>query len=180
MTPATYRRGGPKVAIRYALTDCTLGRLLLAGTDKGVCAVYLGDADAPLEAELAREFPAAVRTRDEDGLRDWFEVVVRHLNGPGPHLDLPLDVRATAFQWQVWQQLRAIPLGQTRTYRQIAEALGQPTAARAVARACATNPVSLVIPCHRVIRGDGGLGGYRWGLNRKQALLDQEKPTENS
>ncbi|HZY87854.1 MAG TPA: methylated-DNA--[protein]-cysteine S-methyltransferase, partial [Gemmataceae bacterium] len=118
--------------------------------------------------------PAAQRRR-EAGLREWLAELLAHLEGRRPHLELPLDVQATAFQWRVWQELRAIPYGSTRTYTQIAERLGQPTAARAVARACATNPVSVVIPCHRVVRGDGSLGGYRWGLARKQALLDQEK-----
>jgi AraC family transcriptional regulator of adaptative response/methylated-DNA-[protein]-cysteine methyltransferase len=175
MTPGTYRQGGKTATIRYTLTDCPLGRLLLAGTDKGVSAVYLGDSDQPLEAELKREFPAATLQRDDAGLKHWSDCVNEHLQGKLPHLDLPLDVRATAFQWSVWQQLRAIPRGATRTYRQIAEALGQPKAARAVARACATNPVSLIIPCHRVVRGDGHLGGYRWGIQRKQKLIDQEK-----
>jgi AraC family transcriptional regulator, regulatory protein of adaptative response / methylated-DNA-[protein]-cysteine methyltransferase len=174
MTPATYRRGGRHTSIRYTLADCPLGRLLLAGTDRGVCALYLGDRDGPLEAALAREFPAAERRR-EAGLGDWLAELLAHLEGRRPHLELPLDVQATAFQWRVWQELRAIPYGSTRTYTQIAERLGQPTAARAVARACATNPVSVVIPCHRVVRGDGSLGGYRWGLARKQALLDREK-----
>lgn len=175
MTPATYRNGGRLAAIRYTLTDCPLGRLLLAGTDKGVSAVYLGDEDALLEAELRREFPAATLARDDEGLAHWAELVRLHLEGEQPHLDLPLDVRATAFQRRVWQELQRIPRGQTRTYLEVAEALGQPTAARAVARACATNPVSVVVPCHRVVRGDGGLGGYRWGLGRKQKLLDKEK-----
>jgi AraC family transcriptional regulator of adaptative response/methylated-DNA-[protein]-cysteine methyltransferase len=175
MTPGAYRQGGKAVAVGYTLIDCPLGRLLLAGTDKGVCAVYLGDADEALERELKREFPAAALSRDDAGLLGWADAVRVYLQGSLPHLDLPLDVRATAFQWRVWQQLRAIPRGQTRTYRQVAEAMGQPTGARAVARACATNPVSVIIPCHRVIRGDGGLGGYRWGLDRKQKLLDKEK-----
>jgi AraC family transcriptional regulator of adaptative response/methylated-DNA-[protein]-cysteine methyltransferase len=177
MTPATYQRGGRAVQIRYTLTDCPLGRLLLAGTECGVCALYLGDDDAALEAALGREYPAAGRERDDDRLGAWVGELLQHLNGQQPHLELPLDVRATAFQWRVWQELRAIPYGSTRTYKEIAEALGQPTAARAVARACATNPVSVVIPCHRVVRGDGDLGGYRWGLERKRALLDQEKNT---
>lgn len=175
MTPAAYRNGGRLAAIRYTLTDCPLGRLLLAGTDQGVSAIYLGDRDDPLEEELRREFPAADLSRDDVGLEHWAELVRRHLEGRQPHLDLPLDVRATAFQRRVWQELQRIPLGQTRTYREVAEALGQPTAARAVARACATNPVSVVVPCHRVVRGDGGLGGYRWGLGRKKKLLDREK-----
>jgi AraC family transcriptional regulator of adaptative response/methylated-DNA-[protein]-cysteine methyltransferase len=175
MTPGLYRRGAPHTTIRYTLADCPLGRLLLAGTERGVCAVYLGDRDSPLEAELAREFHAALRTRDDEGLAEWAGAVRRHLAGQLPRLDLPLDVRATAFQWLVWQHLRTIPPGSTRTYREVAEALGQPTAARAVARACATNPVSILVPCHRVVRGDGGLGGYRWGLDRKEKLLQQEK-----
>ena len=174
MTPGTYRAGGQATAIRFTLTDCPLGRLLLAGTDRGVCAVYFGDEDKLLQAELQREFPAATRSRDDDGLADWAAQVRLMVEGEEPS-DLPLDVRATAFQWRVWEQLRAIPRGQTRTYRQVAEAMGRPTAARAVARACATNPVSVVIPCHRVVRGDGGLGGYRWGLARKQKLLNREK-----
>lgn len=177
MTPATYQRGGPATTICYTLADCPLGRLLLAGTERGICAVYLGDRDAPLEAELAREFPAAERQRDDAELNAWVNAIVNHLLGRQPHLELPLDVRATAFQWRVWQELRAIPYGSTRSYSDIARALGQPNAVRAVARACATNPVSVVIPCHRVVREDGSLGGYRWGLERKQALLDQEKGT---
>jgi AraC family transcriptional regulator of adaptative response/methylated-DNA-[protein]-cysteine methyltransferase len=175
MTPATYRHGGRDVAIRYTAADCPLGRLLLAATERGVCAVYLGDADVALEAELKREYPAARVARDDEGLRGWLGELLDHLGGEQPHLELPLDVRATAFQWRVWQELRAIPYGSTRTYREVAEALGRPTAARAVARACATNPVSVLIPCHRVVRGDGELGGYRWGLGRKQALLEREK-----
>jgi AraC family transcriptional regulator of adaptative response/methylated-DNA-[protein]-cysteine methyltransferase len=175
MTPGAYRAGGQSVTIRYTLVDCPLGRLLLAGTEKGVSAVYLGDADGPLADELKREFPAAALARDDEALAEWAGQVRRHLQGGLPHLDLPLDVRATAFQWRVWQQLQAIPRGQTRTYRQVAEALGQPTAARAVARACATNPVSILVPCHRVVRGDGGLGGYRWGLQRKKKLLEKER-----
>jgi AraC family transcriptional regulator of adaptative response/methylated-DNA-[protein]-cysteine methyltransferase len=180
MTPGTYQRGGRTMQIRYTLAACPLGRLLLAGTERGICAVYLGDSDDRLEAELSGEFPAAEVRRDDDGLYAWVCELVNHLSGQQPHLDLPLDVRATAFQWRVWQELRAIPYGSTRSYAEIARSLGQPTAARAVARACATNPVSIVIPCHRVVREDGGLGGYRWGLERKQALLDQEKKSKEN
>jgi len=172
MTPGAYRRGGHAASIRYTVADCPLGRMLLAATERGVCAIYFGDADDPLEAELAREFRAAGRTRDDEGLKAWATRAVAAMGGGAD--GLPLDVKATAFQWKVWEQLRAIPRGQTRTYREVAEALGRPTAARAVARACATNPVSLIVPCHRVVRGDGGLGGYRWGLHRKRALLDGE------
>jgi AraC family transcriptional regulator of adaptative response/methylated-DNA-[protein]-cysteine methyltransferase len=175
MTPGTYRHGGPATTIRYTIADCPLGRILLAGTERGICALYLGDSDAPLEAELRREFAAAVVERDDEELNAWVSMISKHLNGKQPHLDLPLDVRATAFQWRVWQELRKIPYGCTRSYSDIARALGEPTAVRAVARACATNPASVVIPCHRVLREDGSLGGYRWGLERKQSLLDREK-----
>jgi AraC family transcriptional regulator of adaptative response/methylated-DNA-[protein]-cysteine methyltransferase len=175
MTPATYRRGGRGMSIRYAVVDTPLGRLLLGATERGLSAVYLGDADAPLEAALRREYPEAEVVRDDAGLGGWLADLLEHLAGRRPHLELPLDVQATAFQRRVWQELQAIPYGATRTYREIAERIGRPTAARAVARACATNPVSVVVPCHRVVREDGGLGGYRWGLERKQKLLDQEK-----
>jgi AraC family transcriptional regulator of adaptative response/methylated-DNA-[protein]-cysteine methyltransferase len=177
MTPATYQHGGRAVTIRYLLTDSPLGRLLLAATERGVCAVCLGDRDADLEAALRREYPAATIARDDAELQAWAGELLEHLHGRQPHLDLPLDVRATAFQWRVWQALRAIPYGGTRTYSEIAEAVGNSKAARAVARACATNPAAVVIPCHRVVREDGGLGGYRWGLGRKETLLAQEKET---
>lgn len=166
------------VRIYFTLARCQFGRLLLAGTELGLRAVYLGDSDAQLETELAREFPKAAIQRDDSMLKNWAVTLVKHLDGQEPHLDLPLDVRGTAFQWRVWQELRAIPYGSTRSYRDIACSLGRPSAVRAVARACATNPVSLVIPCHRVVRSDGGLGGYRWGLERKRALLDQEEKTK--
>jgi AraC family transcriptional regulator, regulatory protein of adaptative response / methylated-DNA-[protein]-cysteine methyltransferase len=176
MTPTTYRRGGPGMQINYTIVDCTLGRLLVAATAKGICAVSLGDNDTVLETALFSEYPAAEITRDGDevGLSQWVNALMSYLKGQQPHIDLPLDVRATAFQWRVWQELQAIPYGSTRSYSQIAQALGRPSATRAVARACATNPVSLVIPCHRVVREDGTLGGYRWGLERKQQLLAQE------
>ena len=175
MTPATYRRGGPAVAIRYSLTDSPLGRLLLAGTERGVCAVCIGDNDRVLEADLHAEYPAAQLDRDDAALRPLVADLLQHLAGERPHLELPIDVQATAFQWRVWRELEAIPYGETRTYQEVAAAVGQPTAVRAVGRACATNPVALVIPCHRVVRSDGGLGGYRWGLARKQQLLEQER-----
>lgn len=175
MTPGTYRRGGPAVTIHYTLTDCPLGRLLVAATERGICGVSLGDVDAGLEAFLAAEYPAATRQRNDDRLQPWAEAIVRHLSGRQPHLDLPLDVRATAFQWRVWQELCKVPYGETRTYREIAAAIEQPTAVRAVARACATNPVAVVVPCHRIVRSDGDLAGYRWGLDRKAAMLKQER-----
>jgi AraC family transcriptional regulator of adaptative response/methylated-DNA-[protein]-cysteine methyltransferase len=175
MTPAVYKRGGQGLQIRYTVVACPLGQLLLAATERGICALTLGDVEKTLEVILRAEYAAAAITRDDVGLKPWVQQILDHLHGQQPHLDLPLDVQATAFQWRVWQELRAIPYGSTRTYREVAEAVGQPTAARAVARACATNPVSVVIPCHRVVREDGGLGGYRWGLERKEALLAQEK-----
>jgi AraC family transcriptional regulator of adaptative response/methylated-DNA-[protein]-cysteine methyltransferase len=175
MTPATYRHGGEGMRIGYTITVSALGRMLVGATERGVCAVYLGSSDAPLEAALAREYPRADIHRDRNGFRGWVDSMLEHLRGAQPNLDLPTDVQATAFQRRVWEELRRIPYGATRTYRQIARAIGRPKAVRAVARACATNPTSVVVPCHRVVRTDGGLGGYRWGLERKQALLAQEK-----
>lgn len=175
MTPGDYRRGAPAQTIRYATAGCDLGRVVLAATDRGVCAVSLADTDDDLVAFLAAEFPAATLARDDAGLRGWLEELLRHLAGDQPHLDLPLDVRATAFQRRVWEELRRIPYGQTRTYAAVAAAVGAPAAVRAVARACATNPAAVVVPCHRVVGSDGKLTGYRWGLGRKQKLLEQEK-----
>lgn len=175
MTPATYRRGGKGTTICYAISDSALGSLLVAATDKGICNVRLGDSEATLEADLHREFPAAVLQPDDRHLRQWVETILRHLDGRQPCLDLPLDVRATAFQQRVWQELRSIPWGQTRRYGDIAATIGQPTAVRAVARACASNPAALIVPCHRVIGKDGQLAGYRWGLKRKQDLLAREQ-----
>jgi AraC family transcriptional regulator of adaptative response/methylated-DNA-[protein]-cysteine methyltransferase len=160
--------------VGYAVVESPLGRLLVAATARGICAVSLGADDGELEQALAHEFPGAERVRDDKALSPWVAVILKHLRGEEPHLDLPLDVRATAFQRRVWQALQAIPYGSTRTYSAIAKAIGKPTAVRAVARACATNPASLVIPCHRVIREDGALGGYRWGIERKKRLLEQE------
>lgn len=175
MTPGVYRRGGQGMRIEYATADCPFGRLLVAATERGVCAVYFGDTDRALEASLSREYPSAEIRRGENGAARWIGAILRHLEGKQPHLDLPTDVKATAFQQRVWQQLRAIPYGETRTYREIAERIGAPRAARAVGRACATNPVSVVVPCHRAVREDGGLGGYRWGMNRKEHLLAHER-----
>jgi AraC family transcriptional regulator of adaptative response/methylated-DNA-[protein]-cysteine methyltransferase len=175
MTPATYRRGGRGREIAYTVVDSPLGRLLVARTERGLCAVSLGDSEARLEAELRREFPQADLRRDRNGLARWVRTLLQHLKGQQPRLDLPLDVQGTAFQCRVWEELRRIPYGRPRSYGEVARAPGRPEAARAVARACATNPVPLVVPCHRVVRGDGGLGGYRLGLKRKRALLEKEK-----
>jgi AraC family transcriptional regulator of adaptative response/methylated-DNA-[protein]-cysteine methyltransferase len=175
MTPADYRRGGRGVRISYTIAGCLLGRLLVGGTSKGICSVRLGDSDAELEANLRSEFSSADITRDDGALNGWVEQLLNHLAGIRPHLDLPLDVQATAFQWSVWEKLREIPYGSTRSYSEVAREMGRPTATRAVARACATNPVALVIPCHRVVREDKSLGGYRWGIERKEKLLDHER-----
>jgi len=174
MTPAEYQRGGHAAQITYTVAPCSLGWLLLAATERGICAVRLGDSEAELAQTLAAEFPAAVLSRAEAGLGLWLGTLLAYLDGQQARLELPLDVRATAFQRRVWEALTAIPYGSTRSYGDVAVAIGQPTAARAVARACATNPAALVIPCHRVIRENGDLGGYRWGLARKRALLAQE------
>jgi len=174
MTPATYRRGGRGMDIGYSIVDCALGRLLVAATERGVCAVSLGDSDSVLEAALRAEYPNAQIHPDESRGK-WVSALLSHLNGSQPTLTLPVDLQATAFQRRVWEELRRIPSGATRSYSQVARAIGRPTAVRAVARACATNPVSVVIPCHRVVREDGSLAGYRWGLKRKRALLDKEK-----
>jgi AraC family transcriptional regulator of adaptative response/methylated-DNA-[protein]-cysteine methyltransferase len=178
MTPATYGKGGRGAAIKYAIVESPLGRLLVAATDRGVCSVMLGDSDAELKADLLREFPAAEIRNEKKPLRASLKAIVEHLKNQSPHIDLPLDIRATAFQRQVWQQLRAIPYGETHSYSDVAKGIGQEKAVRAVARACATNPVALVIPCHRVIREDKSLGGYRWGLDRKKKLLEREARTK--
>jgi AraC family transcriptional regulator of adaptative response/methylated-DNA-[protein]-cysteine methyltransferase len=175
MTPRKFRQGGQGVNIHYTIVDSTLGRLMVAATEKGICFVSLGDDDAALVAELRHDYSSAAIRHDPARLGAWVRAIVRYVSGHETRLDLPLDVQATAFQWRVWRELQAIPYGSTRSYRDIAAALGNPKAIRAVGRACATNPVSLVIPCHRAVRADGGLAGYRWGVTRKQKLLDQEK-----
>ena len=175
MTPASYAKGGKGAVIVYDIVESPLGRLLVAATAKGICFLSLGRDDAKLIAELTHEFPRAESiARDRHSIAQSVSVVVDYLEGKTPHAELPLDVRATAFQRRVWNELIAIPCGETRTYSEIAEALGVPRGQRAVGRACATNPVSLVIPCHRALREDGGLGGYRWGLERKARLLENE------
>jgi len=175
MTPAVYRRGGKNMTVAFTTVSSPMGRLLVAGTPRGICAVKLGDADEGLEADLRREYPAATIVRGGDGLQQWVAAILAHLKRQAPHLDLPLDVQATAFQWKVWRHLQSIPYGETRAYSDVARAIGAPSAARAVARACATNPVCLVVPCHRVVQKAGGLGGYRWGIERKQRLLKRER-----
>jgi AraC family transcriptional regulator of adaptative response/methylated-DNA-[protein]-cysteine methyltransferase len=175
MTPATYRRGGKGMQISYTIVASPLGRLLVAATQRGISALYLGEDDAKLEAELAKEYPHAEIRRNQNGLQDWVRALLAHLRGQEPNLEIPTDVQATAFQRRVWEELRRIPYGTTRTYTQIARAIGKPSAIRAVARACATNPVSVLVPCHRVVREDGNLAGYRWGLDRKKSLQERER-----
>jgi AraC family transcriptional regulator of adaptative response/methylated-DNA-[protein]-cysteine methyltransferase len=175
MTPATYRRGGRGMTISYTIAPCSLGRVLVAATERGISAVYLGDRDPDLVAALRKEYPNAEIRSGSGEHSKWVRAIVRHLAGSNPQLDLPTDVVATAFQRRVWEALRSIPLGVTRTYSEVARSIGQPSAVRAVAHACATNPISIVVPCHRVVRTDGTMGGYRWGIGRKKLLLEREK-----
>jgi AraC family transcriptional regulator of adaptative response/methylated-DNA-[protein]-cysteine methyltransferase len=174
MSPGVYRRGGRGMTIRYGTATAPLGRVLVAATERGVCAVALGDDDAALERGLRAEYPMADIDKSTDGLGDWLEAFVKYLEGDGELAEIPIDVQGTAFQQRVWDALRAIPSGEKRSYAQVAASIGRPTAARAVARACASNHVAIAIPCHRVVREGGGLGGYRWGVDRKYALLAQE------
>jgi len=181
MTPRAYGRGGEGMQIHYTIVSSPLGRLLVGATEKGISAVYLGKSDEELESALREEYRRAEICEDAQArgdLRTWVEKIVAHLKGKEPHLDLPTDVQGTAFRRRVWEELRRIPYGTTATYTEVAKRIGKPRAMRAVARACATNPVSVVVPCHRVVRQDGGLAGYRWGLERKQALLEKETASE--
>jgi AraC family transcriptional regulator, regulatory protein of adaptative response / methylated-DNA-[protein]-cysteine methyltransferase len=175
MTPGARRRGGSGQTIRYVTVETPLGWALVAATERGICMTALADNRETLESSLRQRFPAAEVIADDAGLKDWADRIVSFITAPGRNLDLPLDIQGTAFQAQVWRALRKIPLGKTATYTEIAAALGQPKAVRAVAQACAANKLALIIPCHRVIRSDGDLGGYRWGLERKQALLANER-----
>jgi AraC family transcriptional regulator, regulatory protein of adaptative response / methylated-DNA-[protein]-cysteine methyltransferase len=174
MTPALYKKGAPGMQIEYSITRSSLGHVLVAATERGISAIYLGENDKQLAAELRAEYPKAELSVNSTGHAAWVREVLKRIDGDAPSLDLPLDVQATAFQRRVWQELQKIPLGSTRTYTQVAHALGKPNSVRAVARACGRNPVSIVVPCHRVIRTDGQLAGYRWGLKRKQQLLERE------
>jgi AraC family transcriptional regulator of adaptative response/methylated-DNA-[protein]-cysteine methyltransferase len=174
MTPDKYRRGAIAAAIRYTCADSPLGRMLIAATERGVCSIQFARSDGELLDGLRREFPFAARKSDEGGLRDWAGALLKHMKGKDLDSSLPLDIRATVFQRRVWTYLQSIPFGVTRSYSQVAKGIGRPTAVRAVARACATNPVAVAIPCHRVVREDGEMGGYRWGVERKKALLEME------
>jgi len=175
VSPGTYRRGGAGMRIEYTITSCPTGRLLFGVTEKGICAVCLGESDDAVEAAITRDYPSAVITRNDSDLEPWIECFMKYFGGQDFRRDLSIDVQATSFQWRVWKQIQAIPRGSTTTYGKIARAIGMPGSFRAVARACATNPVSLIIPCHRVIGQDGSMRGYRWGKNRKKKLLSLER-----
>ena len=175
MTPATYKKGGKNMKINYTIVDSRLGKLMVAATEKGICSVSFGDTEDELTNELRHEFFAATIENDGAKLKDAVTAILKSLDGEKTILKLPLDLRASAFQMRVWAELRKIPYGETRSYGQVAASLGNPKAFRAVARACATNPVALVNPCHRVIASDGKLSGYRWGIERKEQLLAEEK-----
>jgi AraC family transcriptional regulator of adaptative response/methylated-DNA-[protein]-cysteine methyltransferase len=185
MTPAAYKRGGADVEIHYVIAPCALGHIVIAATDKGICAIRLGDTQATLEQELHDEFSSATivnASESDERLGDWLRTLTLHIEGKHNNLSalaLTLDVQATAFQLRVWEELRRIPYGETRSYSDVASAIGQPSAVRAVASACAANPIALVTPCHRVLRAGGELSGYRWGVERKRELLRRERQVEN-
>ncbi|HEV2541114.1 MAG TPA: methylated-DNA--[protein]-cysteine S-methyltransferase [Frateuria sp.] len=181
MTPASYRAGGAGASIRYTTTATPLGRLLVATTTRGICSVTLGEDDGSLEQRLAEEFPQAARERVDAGREEWLDAVIARIavelgwsDADAPAMP-PLDIAATAFQWRVWNALTRIPAGQTRSYRALAAELGAPKAARAVGNACGNNRLALIVPCHRVVREDGSLGGWRWGVERKRELLARER-----
>ena len=171
MTAGTFRRGGEGLRIRYSIVNCPLGRLLVAATSRGVCAVFMGDTDAIVESTLSKEYPEADLYRTNSGLENWINAIMNYFGRKEVNLNVPLDIQASTFQRRVWKEIQSIPYGSTITYSKIASELGEPNAARAVAKACATNPVSLVIPCHRVVGKNGDLRGYRWGEKRKKDLL---------
>ncbi len=176
MTPEKYRRGAIAAVVQYTVANSPLGRMLIAATDKGICSIQFADSDDQLQQGLMREFPFATRRRDDAAMTQYRERLTDIINnGQETSPSLPLDIRATAFQRRVWEALQRIPRGETRSYSAVAKKIGMPKATRAVARACATNPVAIAIPCHRVIREDGDLGGYRWGIQRKQQLINLEK-----
>ena len=180
MTPGTRRRGGSGETIRFVTVATPLGWALVAATERGICMTALGDDRDSLVEALRQRFPAAAVIAEDAGLKEWADRIVRFITAPDQNLDLPLDIRGTAFQARVWRALQKIPLGKTASYSEIAAALGQPKAVRAVAQACAANKLALIVPCHRVIRTDGDLGGYRWGLERKRALLARERAAAGS
>ncbi|CAM6440227.1 bifunctional DNA-binding transcriptional regulator/O6-methylguanine-DNA methyltransferase Ada [Citrobacter portucalensis] len=180
MTAKQFRKGGDNVSVRYTLADCALGRCLVAESERGICAILLGDDDATLVADLHALFPAAQDVPADANFQQRVREVIVAINSRDAPLSLPLDIRGTAFQQQVWQALRTIPCGETVSYQQLASAIGKPKAVRAVASACGANKLAIVIPCHRVIRGDGALSGYRWGIARKAQLLQRETTGEET
>jgi AraC family transcriptional regulator of adaptative response/methylated-DNA-[protein]-cysteine methyltransferase len=174
MTPARYRAGGVHEQIRFAVGECSLGAILVAASDRGVCAILMGDDPGKLAHDLQDRFPRAHLVGGDARFEKLVATVVGFVEAPRLGLDLPLDVRGTAFQQRVWQALREIPAGRTTTYSRLARRIGAPKAVRAVAGACAANPLAVAIPCHRVVRSDGTLSGYRWGVERKRALFARE------
>jgi AraC family transcriptional regulator of adaptative response/methylated-DNA-[protein]-cysteine methyltransferase len=184
MTPNQYRQGGRNVTITHVTIDSPLGLMMIGATDRGLCFIHFGDSARDMLASLKKEYPAArlepMGKPYHPDFQKWIGALSRHLEGKQPHLDLPLDIRATSFQMRVWNYLQSIPYGEVQSYSEVAAGIGQPRAARAVARACASNELAVVIPCHRVIRGTGELGGYRWGLPRKRALIDRERSAKAS
>jgi AraC family transcriptional regulator, regulatory protein of adaptative response / methylated-DNA-[protein]-cysteine methyltransferase len=178
MSLANYRRGGAGMRIGYSTVSSPIGVVLVAATENGVCSVKIGGSESTLAGDLRREFPSAEISANQPPRDEWVEAISKHLGGDSPSLDLPIDVRATAFQWKVWRELQRIPYGETRPYAEVARRIGKPSAVRAVARACATNPVCLVVPCHRVVPTAGGVGGYRWGSRTKAKLLAKEARTK--
>ena len=175
MTPNTYKKGGVGMKINWTIADCELGRLLVARTEKGVCGVKFGDNDSELIEDLRSEYIKAEISENKGNLKGFVRAILDHLAGKKPDLDLPIDIQATAFQMQVWEALRTIPYGETLSYSEVAEKIGNKKAVRAVASACAKNRVALVIPCHRVIGTNGKMSGYRWGIERKKKLLEKER-----
>src|SRR5260370_36822512 len=174
MTPTRFRSGGSGAAIRFAVGECSLGSILVAATDKGVCAILLGDKPEALVRELEDRFPKATLIGGDKDFEQWVAKVVGFVEAPALGLDLPLDVRGTAFQQRVWQALRKIPAGSTASYTDVAKLIGSPNSVRAVAQACGANALAVAIPCHRVVRNHGALSGYRWGVERKRVLLEKE------
>ncbi len=178
MKPADYRNGGAGATIRFAVGECMLGSILVAASERGVCAIFMGDDSDALLRDLRRRFPHAMLTGDDAKFKKTVAKVVRFVDAPRIGLDLPLDIRGTVFQQRVWQALRKIPAGKTVSYSELAKRIGVPKAVRAVAGACAANAIAVAIPCHRVVRNDGGLSGYRWGVERKRALIERERVTK--
>jgi AraC family transcriptional regulator of adaptative response/methylated-DNA-[protein]-cysteine methyltransferase len=174
MTPREFQKGGSGVTIQYAVVPCPLGLAMVAGTERGISFVGFGNERTMLEQELKKEFPKATLEKAAKSFHAWVNTIVDYIKHPRDEIKLPLDIRGTAFQQRVWQALREIPVGRTSTYTEVAAKIGRPAAVRAVARACATNPTCVIVPCHRVLRKGGNLSGYRWGLDRKRQLLKRE------